>query len=152
MKRKVLITALAILAVTTLKSQDIAQGSNESNGLEMVTAGENYLAEMINSKFFEYPTFRMKVDPGSFKIDPAKIIPIGEEGYLYPARKLKGDWGKLSSNGFVLISKDWKYLMLTIPRNLSGNEIQGDDWTLTINDSWYILRSQSDRNFYLIRG
>ncbi|MFO7575206.1 MAG: hypothetical protein R6W67_08625 [Bacteroidales bacterium] len=152
MKRKVFITALAILAVTTLKSQDIAQGSNENNGMEILAANDLYLAKMFHSKFLEYPTFRMNVEPGSLNIDPAKIIPIGENGYLYPAKKLKGDWGKLSSNGFVMFSKDWKYLMLTIPRQLNGNEIQGDDWTLTMKDSYYILRNQSDRNFYLIRG
>jgi hypothetical protein len=152
MRRKVFITALAILSVTTLKSQDIAQGTSETNGLEILAANDLYLAEKFNSHFLEYPTFIMKVEPGIINIDPAKIIPIGEEGYLYPARKLKGDWGKLSSDGFVMFSRDWKYLMLTIPRELNGNEIQGDDWSLTIKGSYYILRNQSDNNFYLIKG
>jgi len=152
MKRKVFVTALAILAVTTLRSQDIAQGSNENNCLEIPAANDLYLTEMINSKFLEYPTFRVNLEQGILNIDPAKIIPFGENGYLYPAKKLKGDWGKLSSDGFVMFSKDWKYLMLTIPRKLNGNEINGDDWTLIMKDSWYIIRNQSDRNFYLIRG
>lgn len=152
MKRRLFFTALAILAITTVKAQDIAVETNDRiNNADPLTS-DMYIYEMYYSKFVKYPTFRVKLEPGSLAIDPAKVIPFGEEGYLYPAKKLKGDWGKLSSNGFVMLSKDFKYLMLTIPRDIDGKMVNGDDWELTIKGSYYILRNQADNNFYLIKG
>ena len=152
MKKNVLLTALIILTVTTLRAQNVASEAVDLILNEENSTSEMYFSEMYNSKFLVNPTLRIRLEPGSMKIDPAKIIPFGENGYLYPAKRLKGDWGKLNGNGYVFLSKDWTYLMLTIPRHLNSNEIQGDDWTMKMKDPYYMLRNQADNNFYLIKG
>lgn len=150
MKRRFFITALAILAITASKAQDTASETIDRMNSDL-SKSDVYLFEMYQSRFIEYPTLRIALQPGSLAIDPSRVIPFGDQGYLYPARKLKGDWGKLSSNEFIMFSKDWKYMMLTIPREIDGKLVRGDDWTLAIKGSSYILRNQEDKNFYLIR-
>ncbi len=101
--------------------------------------------------FVLYPVMKLDISDTRLKIDPLRMKRFGSYGYLYEGVTIRGPWGVLTLEGQAMFSEQWDTVSLSLPRKIDGNTISGDNWSLTFNDNYYLLRNQRDRNFYLYR-
>jgi hypothetical protein len=132
----------------------VSQLANSYNGVaitnEEIIRDENRtkLIMEYKHKFIEQPHFEIKLsDRMNVSFDPRNIIPLENEGIVYPTMTVMDQWGILNVTDGALRSSDWRKITVTNPSNMDGNKLSGNGWTLELNKGYSVVIT--DGNFGL---
>ena len=73
---------------------------------------------------------------------------LDDRGTVYPNMRLTDDWGVLEATNGALLSGDWHRVTLPAPI-VSGNQVRGDGWTVTLNPGWTVVSGPRPGDFTL---
>ena len=85
--------------------------------------------------------------------NPNTLIPLDEdEGTVYPTIVLSDNWGVLTVNeGGALLRSDWRWIIVSIPTEITDKSIKGDGWSIELNKG-YTIEENLEGNYILIKG
>lgn len=89
----------------------------------------------LRKRFVDGPVLVLPAASGASFITNG-ITPLPGEGTFYPTYHLTARWGKL--DGSVLVSTDRTKLAVPAPAGVSGTDLSGEGWTLTIAAGWVV--------------
>jgi hypothetical protein len=101
----------------------------------------------LRRRFVDGPVLVLPAASGASFITNG-ITPIPGEGTFYPTYHLAARWGKL--DGSVLVSTDRTRLAVPAPGSVSGSELSGDGWTLTVGPGWVVRPGSRTGDYQLV--
>jgi hypothetical protein len=102
-------------------------------------------------KFIEHPHFEIKFEKMNISFDPRNIVPIENQGTVYPNIRVTDKWGILTVENGALMSSNWDKISISLPVKTEGKKISGDGWTLELTDEYIIKKDDSNGNYKLVR-
>lgn len=132
--------------IPTSISYELVAKENEYNYQKIVEnekIRENErLAKIANLKitFLEMPTLRLNFENMNISFDPRNIIPLGNNGTVYPNIRVTDNWGILIVEKGALLSSDWTNIIISAPIKTNGNIIEGNGWVLELNKGWKVKK------------
>lgn len=106
------------------------------------------IAEYRN-RFILQPHLEIRFEKMSVSFDPRNIMPLENEGTVYPNMRVVDNWGILTVENGALMSSDWSRISLSSPLATEGQKISGDGWTLELNDGFRIEQDKETGNYIL---
>lgn len=105
---------------------------------------EDYRMRLIESPHLSIPFVKMQIS-----FDPRGVIPLGDEGSVYPVIRVVDEWGVLEVKKGALLSAGWDKITVSSPTSHSAEQISGDGWVLKLNHGWQ-LQLQGESSHYSI--
>lgn len=102
-------------------------------------------------KFIEHPHFEIKFEKMNISFDPRNIVPIENQGTVYPNIRVTDKWGILTVENGALMSPNWDKISISLPVKTESKKISGDVWTLELTDEYIIKKDDSNGNYKLVR-
>jgi hypothetical protein len=149
------IRAFGISIPTDLK-EAVAQLEDQYDGKAIVaeeTSRETVRRQLLSryaSEFVEKPHFILKFESMKISFDPRNLVPLGNDGTVYPTIRVTDNWGILDVENGALMSPKWDMITVSMPTKIDGGDISGDGWTLTL-DSRYTLVHDNMGNYRLAK-
>ncbi len=149
------IRAFGVSIATDLKTA-VAQLEDQYDGEAIVaeeTSRETARRELLSrytSEFVEKPHFILKFESMKISFDPRNLVPLGNNGTVYPTIRVTDNWGILNVENGALMSPKWDMITVSMPTKIDGGDIIGDGWTLTL-DSKYALVHDNMGNYRLAK-
>ena len=112
---------------------------------------QKYIAQFVKGK-----TLRLPIDAIQMSFNPNHVVSLEPYGKVYQTITVIDRWGKIESEGGLLIAKDFSHIKVnagSLPSNFqkSGDKVfESDGWRLTINDGWQI--NAASTGFELIQS
>jgi hypothetical protein len=103
-----------------------------------------YRARLVDGPVLIIPLRQMQIS-----FDPRNLQPLGELGTVYPNLKISDVWGILEVSKGALLASDWNKVYVPAPENLTARPVQGDGWTLQLNDPWKIVPGERPGDYVL---
>lgn len=122
--------------------------------LQQETEREEKTKKMIAAyqlKFIEQAHFEIQFSQMNVSFDPRNIIPIGDQGTVYPKIRVTDLWGILTVENGALMAAGWDKISITLPTTIEGEKITGDGWILELNDGYALQKNEADGNYKLIK-
>lgn len=91
------------------------------------------------SKFIDAPVLRIALQHMKIQFNPSSLVPLEPVGTVYPTMRIVDDWGVLEVTDGALLAKDWDAVTVPVPADREGRAIEGDGWTLQLNDGWQLV-------------
>lgn len=132
----------------------IATTYNGNVIIEEETQREEKNKELIASyrlKFIEQPHFEIGFQKMNVSFDPRNIIPIKDQGTIYPNMRITDVWGILTVQNGALMKSDWSGISITNPTRMEGNHISGDGWTLELTADYTVEKDRVNNNYKLVK-
>ncbi|HSB12245.1 MAG TPA: hypothetical protein VLM38_22350 [Blastocatellia bacterium] len=108
------------------------------------------------AKFIDRPVLILTLgEKQSYSFDPNNIESFDDIGTVYPTLRVSDEWGVLEVTGGALMIRDRQKgsrVQVPAPADRVGRKIQGDGWTLELNDGWSIALSERKGDFAVTRG
>lgn len=79
--------------------------------------------------------------------NPLQIETLDDLGTVYPTATLSDEWGVLRVSGGVRLSKGWKAAYVPAPGETDARPLQGDGWTLELNEGWTLRPGERKGDF-----
>lgn len=89
-------------------------------------------------RFVEQPHFDITLEKMNISFNPMNLISLAEKGTVYPTLNITDNWGVLSVTNGALLSSDWRKISISNPKNMDGNKLSGDGWTLILNEGYIV--------------
>ncbi|HLP53631.1 MAG TPA: hypothetical protein VK151_01310 [Fluviicola sp.] len=118
------------------------------------TAREEKTKQLIAAyklKFIEQPHLEVQFVRMNISFDPRNIMPIEDQGTVYPNMRVTDVWGVLTVENGVLMSPNWDKVSLTNPTTSDGRQLTGDGWTLELTQGYRAEKDQSTGNYRLVK-
>lgn len=106
------------------------------------------LAE-LRRRFVEGPVLILPRGRGA-SFGSAGITTMPGEGTVYLSYRTNAEWGTLQASA-VLVDTDRGKLTVPAPAVVEGKTVNGDGWTLTIEDGWVIRAGPRPGDFQLVQ-
>jgi hypothetical protein len=102
------------------------------------------IAEEFRARFVEGPVLILPLTKEvQYSYNPNGVEAFGETGTIYPTTTVSDRWGVLDVSKGALMSRDASGSMMEarVPASAdpARRPLEGDGWTLTLNDGWRIL-------------
>lgn len=98
------------------------------------TIKKKQLTKLFTQDIKKLPLRNMQIS-----FDPNSIIPLKNIGNIYKSIRIVDDWGILESksNGAILITEDWKYVILPFANSIKSNNNveETESWKLQLKIS-----------------
>lgn len=148
--------AFNIKSSTNLKAaaESLSDRYNGKTILQEEIAREEKAQKLIAEyklRFIEQPHFTIKFEKMSVSFDPRNIIPIEDQGTVYPNIRVTDLWGVLTVEKGALMSANWDKISVTNPIKIEEKKIIGEGWILELNDNYTLQKDESSGNFKLNR-
>jgi hypothetical protein len=101
------------------------------------------------SKFTEQPHLEIYFEKMNISFDPRNIIPLENLGNVYPTLRISDNWGILTVTDGALVSSNWGKVTLSIPTEIGPEKIEGNGWSLVLNNGYSIEKNSTTGNFLL---
>lgn len=101
------------------------------------------------SKFIDQPHFEIKFEKMNVSFDPRNIIPVEDNGTVYPNIRVTDLWGILTVENGALMSSNWDKISISNPTRKEDNKIFGDGWILELTDGYTIDKDGASGNYEL---
>ena len=92
------------------------------------------------SDFVEKPHLILKFESMKISFDPRNLVPLGNNGTVYPTIRVTDNWGILNVENGALMSPKWDMIIVSMPTKIDGGNISGDGWTLTLDSRYTLVR------------
>ena len=100
-------------------------------------------------EFVEQPHLDVPLRHMSVQFDPRDIVPLEDEGSVYPNLRVVDDWGVLAVTKGALMSPTWKKVTVTAPIQIEKGRAIGDGWTLELKDDYVVQKDTATDNYIL---
>ncbi|MBB4036293.1 hypothetical protein GGR21_002195 [Dysgonomonas hofstadii] len=90
--------------------------------------------------FIEEPHLIVPLEKMSISFNPSNIIPLGDDGNVYPTATISDNWGVLTVNRGMLLSPNWKTVYLSVPLEETQNHIAGEGWSIDLKNGYKVLK------------
>lgn len=101
-------------------------------------------------KFIENPHFEIKFEKMNVSFDPRNMVPVENEGTVYPNIRVTDKWGILTVENGALMSSNWDKISISSPIQIGDKKITGDGWALELSDG-YMIKKDAAENYTLIK-
>lgn len=101
------------------------------------------------AKFVTGPRLTLKFQHMSVQFNPTTLQPLGDEGTVYPTIHVSDEWGTIDAKNGALMRPDWSALVVAAPKDIAGDTISGDGWTLALKGGWSLVPDASSGGFVL---
>ena len=91
----------------------------------------------------------------SYSFDPNNVESLDDIGTVYPTMRVSDAWGILEVTGGALMIHDPKNgsrVQVPAPADRTARRIQGEGYTLVLNDGWIIVPSERKGDFTVSRA
>ena len=91
----------------------------------------------------------------NYSFDPNNLLPLDDLGTIYPNVRVIDAWGILDvKGGALMVRENNKPARLYIPAPADSNarSLQGDGWTLQLNDGWKLEPAERKGDYLLRRN
>lgn len=102
-------------------------------------------------KFIELAHFEIQFSKMNVSFDPRNIVPIGDQGTVYPKIRVTDLWGILTVENGALMAAGWDKISITLPTTIEGKKITGDGWILELTDGYALQKNEANGNYKLIK-
>jgi hypothetical protein len=107
---------------------------------------KNYRARLVDGPVLIIPLQRMNM-----QFDPGNLVPLDSLGTVYPNIRIVDNWGILTvSKGGALLSADFSRVTVPVPAKIVPPLIEGDGWTLRLNNGWSVRPGERQGDFTLL--
>lgn len=103
-------------------------------------------------KFIQQPHFEIKFEKMNVSFDPRNIVPVEDQGTVYPNIRITDLWGILTVENGALMSPNWDKISISNPVKTENKKISGDGWILELTDGYTIARDEDSGNYKLIKN
>ncbi|MBC7220772.1 hypothetical protein H5T55_04795 [Candidatus Bipolaricaulota bacterium] len=87
-----------------------------------------------------------------YSYDPAQLVPLGEEGTVFPAIRLIAPWGTLEvTEGGILVDPSWQKARVSAPTSVRGDQVAGEGWRLGLAPGWLVRPATPPGRWELVR-
>ena len=111
---------------------NIVRFENQRDSIQ--TIKKKQLTKLFTQDIKKLPLKNMQIS-----FDPNSIIPLENIGNIYKSVRIVDDWGILESksNGSILITEDWKYVILPFANSIktNNNVEETESWKLQLKAS-----------------
>ncbi len=89
-------------------------------------------------RFQEGPVLLLPLSSPQISFDPNLLEPVEGLGTVYRTLEISDAWGtlKVEGGGGAVVSADWKWAVLPLPKDPAARPLQGDGWTLELKPDW----------------
>ncbi len=108
---------------------------------------ERYRREFVNKPHVEINLMRMQL-----AFDPRNVIPLDNRGNVYPTIHVTDIWGILDVKDGALMSPRWDRITVGAPTRIDGQNVNGEGWTLKLNDGFSLLEDNATGNYIVVRN
>jgi len=109
------------------------------------------LVAEYKSRFITQPHFELLFEQMNMSFDPRNIIPIEDNGTIYPNIRVTDNWGILTVENGALMSSNWDKISVTVPIKNENRNISGEGWTLELTDGYSVIKDESTGNYKLTK-
>jgi hypothetical protein len=93
-----------------------------------------YRASMVTG-----PVLVLEQESLSRAFNPNSLIPLADEGTVYPTGSFGAAWGSLEVHeGGALVGPDYRMLRVPLPAESSGTTVTGKGWKLELAPGWHL--------------
>ena len=104
-----------------------------------------------NQKFIELPHLTIRFERKSVSFDARNILPLGDNGIVYPSMKASDVWGVLTVESGALMSSDRTSVTVSMPLKMLANNVFGDGWSLQLTEGYTEVKDDTSSNYKLIK-
>jgi hypothetical protein len=84
--------------------------------------------------------------------NPNALVPMGDEGTVYPTGTFGAEWGRLTVNdGGALVAPDFAWIRIPAPATVDEVRLEGDGWILELTPDWTIAPGERDGDYEVVR-
>jgi hypothetical protein len=150
------IKAFSIELATDIKNDvelNAAQYNSQSITTEEITREEkiNALIAAYKNRFIDQTHFNISFEHMNVSFDPRNIIPIGDNGTVYPNIRVTDNWGVLTVENGALMSPNWDMITVSAPTINELQSVSGDGWKLVLNQGYAVVKDENSNNFKLLK-
>lgn len=104
------------------------------------------------TRFLYEPHLEIRLENMNMSFNPSSLIPLDEdEGTVYPTIVLTDNWGILTvTEGGALLRTDWRWVIVSVPTEITENIIKGDGWVIELNKG-YVIEENEEGDFLLTK-
>lgn len=139
---------------------ELAERRAVAYGSKVVRAEEAERAERLAAerahyleKLVEGPVLVLELPDRRLMFNPNTVLPLGDEGNVYPASILVGPWGRLTlQEGAALATASRDRARVEAPEVIEpdrGGTVNGPGWVLELNSSWRFVPGPRPGDFRL---
>ncbi|WP_336702942.1 hypothetical protein [Chryseobacterium indologenes] len=103
-------------------------------------------------KFIQQPHFEIKFEKMNVSFDPRNIVPVEDQGTVYPNIRITDLWGILTVENGALMSPNWDKISISNPVKTENKKVSGDGWILELTDGYTIAKDEDNENYKLIKN
>lgn len=133
----------------------VASIAGEYNGQTIEaeeTAREAEIRKLVagyKRKFLEEPHLEIALQRMSVSFDPRNIMPLEDEGTVYPTMRVTDEWGILTVTKGALMSPAWNKVSVSVPTHVDDDKAAGDGWTLELKKGFVVQKDTLGSNYRL---
>ena len=79
------------------------------------------------------------------QFNPGNLLPLDSFGTVYPDIRIIDEWDILTVSNGALMTPNFSKIYVSAPSYLTLSPIQGDGWTLELNQGWTITNGERRR-------
>ena len=104
------------------------------------------------TRFLYEPHLEIRLENMNMSFNPSSLIPLDEdEGTVYPTIVLTDNWGMLTvTDGGALLRTDWRWIIVSVPTEITEKIIKGDGWVIELNKG-YVIEENEEGDFLLTK-
>jgi len=102
-------------------------------------------------KFIEEPHFEIQFKKMNVSFDPRNIIPIEDQGTVYPNIRITDLWGILTVKNGALMSANWDRISVTNPIEIEEKIIIGNGWVLELTEGYVLEKNEKTGDYKLTK-
>lgn len=102
-------------------------------------------------KFVTNPHLELEFEQMNVSFDPGNIMPLDDQGMVYPNMRITDNWGILTVKNGALMSPNWDKISVSIPTNKDDKNISGDGWILELKDGYKLTKNNVTGIYQLVK-
>jgi hypothetical protein len=117
---------------------------------ELESVHEKRLAE-YKAKLVDGPVLIIPLQKPHVGFNPNNLQPLGDFGTVYPTIRVTDSWGILTVTSGALLSSSWTRIYVPAPKNPDAHPLEGDGWTLELNEGWKLESAERKGDFIVTK-
>jgi hypothetical protein len=102
-------------------------------------------------QFIDEPVLIVPMIKAQRQFNPSNLQPIDNLGTVYPTLQVIDVWGTVNVKQGALLSKDYKTLTLSAPKDTHAKPIVGDGWELELKEGWELKPGKRTGDWELVK-
>jgi hypothetical protein len=100
----------------------------------------NRMLAALTARFVDGLVLILPLRQMNLQYDPRGMVAMGDNGTVYATIRIADLWGIVEVAGRgALMAPGWNELRVTAPTDPTARPLQGDGWTLQLNEGWEVI-------------